>query len=415
MKRSELLAWIALVGLLLIAGILLAGGVMYNANFFWAGACLALGQAFVVALAVWGLRLANQRAELEEIAPIDTSTTSTFRMSYDDPVQAARRDNVGGGETKTLDTSFQRLVVALFAIVLLGFASLIGYLVYRSFNWHGFHSDQAFPIAGAFDKPMLLDELALLMILASAGIYALLYWNTRITRETYGTGEAASSNFTLGLPAAISLAAAGILAYFRVQYVSEFAASITAALLALQGLELFLNSIRSYSAIEELDQPAIDLQALPLVPMLFSVWLNGVKILFTQSLGLSRDGQQGVIGRLMPRTIVATIVIAIIVSCFRTVPPGQIAIIERFGTALTTPPRRKTPATPARPASDLPLADRPADHGPDRRAPAHRRRRRTPRRQRPRQLRAQPRLPVLDLPARHAGRNQRYKQPVHHR
>ncbi|MCL2639357.1 MAG: SPFH domain-containing protein [Phycisphaerales bacterium] len=338
MKRSELLAWIALTGLLLIAGILLTGGVMYNANFFWAGACLALGQAFVVFLAAWGLRLANQRAELDETAPIDAATTSTFRMSYDEPGQSARRENVGGGgggETKTLDTSFQRLIVALSAIALLGFASLIGYLVYRSFNWHGFHSDQPFPIAGAFDKPMLLDELALLMILASAGIYALLYWNTRITRQTYGSGEATHSTFTLGLPAAISLAIAGTLAYFRVQYVSDIATGITAALLALQGLELFLNSIRSYSAIEELDQPAIDLQALPLVPMLFSVWLNGVKILFTQSLGLSRDDQQGVIGRLMPRTIVATIVIAIIVSCFRTVPPGQIAILERFGTAIT--------------------------------------------------------------------------------
>ncbi|MCL2648138.1 MAG: SPFH domain-containing protein [Phycisphaerales bacterium] len=343
MKRSEFLAWLAFIGLLVIAAILLTGGIMYGANFFWAGTCLAVGQAFVVALAVWGLRLASQRAELEELAPppLDTGP-SAFRMSYEESGQAIstnRHDNI---ETKTLDTSFQRLLVALSAITLLGLAVIVSFLVYRSFGWHRLHPDKPFPIAGAFDKPMLLDELALVMILASAAIYVLLYWNTRITRATYGTGEAASSNFTLGLPAAVALAAAGILAYFRVEYVSDIASGITAALLALQGLELFLNATRSYSAIEELDQPAVDLQVLPLVPMLSSVWLSSVKMLFAQSLGLSRDGQQSVIGRLMPRTLAACVVIAIIVSCFRSVPPGQVAIIERLGKALTTTDGKQT-------------------------------------------------------------------------
>ena len=44
---------------------------------------------------------------------------------------------------------------------------------------------------------------------------------------------------------------------------------------------------RNYSSIEELDQEAIDLQATPLTPMLTSVWLYGLRLLFAQSVGIS--------------------------------------------------------------------------------------------------------------------------------
>ncbi len=84
------------------------------------------------------------------------------------------------------------------------------------------------------------------------------------------------------------------MAYLKVAYAGEVAAGIMAALLVLQGLELLVNAMRSYSGIEELDQDAVDLQALPLVPMLSSVWLNGLKILFAQSFGLA--GQEGSAG-----------------------------------------------------------------------------------------------------------------------
>ena len=76
-----------------------------------------------------------------------------------------------------------------------------------------------------------------------------------------------------------------------------------------KGLELLVNAMRSYSGIEELDQDAVDLQALPLVPMLSSVWLNGLKMLFAQSFGLAQGdgGERGVISRMMPRAIGAMV------------------------------------------------------------------------------------------------------------
>jgi regulator of protease activity HflC (stomatin/prohibitin superfamily) len=93
--------------------------------------------------------------------------------------------------------------------------------------------------------------------------------------------------------------------------------------------------MRSYSSIEEMDQEAVDLQGLPFIPMLSSVWLNGLKMLFAQSVGLSGHDtkERGVIARMMPRALAAIVVIAIGVSCIRVVQPGQVAVLERLGYA----------------------------------------------------------------------------------
>ena len=45
MKRAEQFAWAGLAGLLVIAILLITGGIMYQFTAFWAGAMLAGGQA----------------------------------------------------------------------------------------------------------------------------------------------------------------------------------------------------------------------------------------------------------------------------------------------------------------------------------------------------------------------------------
>jgi regulator of protease activity HflC (stomatin/prohibitin superfamily) len=60
-------------------------------------------------------------------------------------------------------------------------------------------------------------------------------------------------------------------------------------------------------------------------------------MLFAQSTGLSREDKReaGVIARMMPRAILAIIIIAIGVSCIRVVEPGTVGILERFGYVAT--------------------------------------------------------------------------------
>jgi membrane protease subunit HflK len=329
------MAWVALAGLLIIGIILLVGGVQYQTTTLWAGMLLAFAQSLVVGLAAWGLSLARQRAELEEVSA--PSEGGGFRMNYGEQNAGsgvAPKALDAGGEIKTLDTGFQRMLVGLTAVVLMGVAAGIAYMMKESFAWARAHPDQPFPIAGAFDKPKVMDELALLIGLAAAGLYVVLFFITRRRRDdVQGTGEAVNSNFTLGVGGMIAMGVAAILGYMKVEYAAEVAAGIMVFLLALQGLELFVNCFRSFSAVEELDEEAVDLHALPLVPMLGSVWLNGLKILFAQSVGLSRTKETGVIGRMMPRAIGAFIVIAILVSCLRVVRPGEVAVLERFGYA----------------------------------------------------------------------------------
>jgi regulator of protease activity HflC (stomatin/prohibitin superfamily) len=333
MKRAEFLAWVALAGLILIAGILLAGGVMYAMASFWAGMMVAIGQAVVVGLAGWGLMLARQRAEMVDL-PAE-KTASGFRMMFGENAAAADGGSGAGAsetELKTLDTGFQRLVTTIAAAVLIGMAGVIAYFViYGNVAWARANPDKPFPIAGAFDKPIVVDELGLVIGLAAAGIYVILFLMTRVKRETAGYGEAVNSNFAMGVGGMAALGVASVLAYLRVSYASDVAAGIMAALLLLQGLELLVNSMRSYSGIEEFDQEAVDLQAVPLVPMLSSVWLNALKVLGAQSLGLGREGEMGVIGRMMPRALGALVVIGILVSCLRVVRPGQVAVLERLG------------------------------------------------------------------------------------
>jgi regulator of protease activity HflC (stomatin/prohibitin superfamily) len=339
MKRAEQLAWAALAGLLAVAGILLAGGIMYRFTGYWAGMMLALGQGLAVALAAWGLMLARQAAELHELPGMrahgrDEDAASGFRMSMGD--ESPTVPTVESPENaRTLDTGFQRLLVGLTGLVLIILAVIAGWMVYSAYKWANLNPDQTLPIAGTYDKPMLLDELGLVIGLGAAGLYGLFWWITRVNRKTEGYGEAVAGTFTLGIAGMAALGAAAVLGYFRVSYASELAAGVIAALMLLQGLELLANSLRSYSSIEELDQEAIDLQAMPLGPMLGSVWLSGLKMLFAQSVGLSGDRREsaGVIARLMPRALLAIVVIAIAASCLRVVKPGEVAVLERLGYA----------------------------------------------------------------------------------
>ncbi len=341
MKRAEFLAWVGLAGLIVIAGILLAGGLMYGMAAFWAGMMVASGQAVVVGLAGWGLMLARQRAEMVEL-PVE-KTASGFRMMFGEHagerISGEAGVSVGASETevKTLDTGFQRLVTTIAAAVLIGLAGVISwFVIYGNVAWARANPDKPFPIAGAFDKPVVVDELGLVIGLGAAAVYVILYVLTRVKRETAGYGEAVNSNFAMGVGGMAALGVASVLAYLRVSYASEVAAGIMAALLLLQGLELLVNAMRSYSGIEEFDQEAVDLQAVPLVPMLSSVWLNALKILGAQSLGLGGGKELGVIGRMMPRALLALVVIGIAVSCLRVVQPGEVAVLERLGATQMT-------------------------------------------------------------------------------
>jgi regulator of protease activity HflC (stomatin/prohibitin superfamily) len=338
LRRAENLAWASLGALVIVGAILLTGGIMYKFTGFWAGAMLALAQAVAVGLAAWGLMLARQSAELGGEPQLRTNASAaeapiaSFRMSMGDDAPAATvRDTA---EARTLDTGFQRLVVGLAGALLAGLGVFSAVLVYWVYRWSNLHPDLTVPVAGTYDKPVTgLDELGLVIGLGAAGIYGVFWWLTRVRRDTEGYGEAVSSGFTLGIIGMAALAVGAVLGYFKVSFASELAAAVVAAVMILQGLELLVNSMRTYSSIEEFDQEAVDLQALPLVPMLGSVWLGGLKMLFAQSVGLSAKEQReaGVFARMMPRALLAMVIIAIGVSCIRVVPPGEVAILERLG------------------------------------------------------------------------------------
>src|SRR5271170_4176790 len=161
MKRAETLAWVSLVGLLVIAAILLGGGVAYDTTPFWSGMMVALGQALVVGLAAYGLRLARQAQELEDI-PMRTADGpgGGFRMSMgDDRGEPTTTSTIG---VKTIDTGFQRLLVLITSLVLIGLSVVIAWVFIKStIVWASANPDKPFPIAGSFDKPVALDELGL--------------------------------------------------------------------------------------------------------------------------------------------------------------------------------------------------------------------------------------------------------------
>ena len=139
MRRAETLAWAALVGLLAIAGILLAGGIMFDTTPFWAGMMMAHAQALVVGLAGYGLRLARQAEELGDM-PVSIRSQGEgpgggFRMSMgDDRGEVSTPTNT----IKTIDTGFQRLLVVISSVVLIGLSFVIAwFLLKTTFDWVG--------------------------------------------------------------------------------------------------------------------------------------------------------------------------------------------------------------------------------------------------------------------------------------
>ncbi len=346
MKLSEFRAKVALLATLVVAAILVAGGIYFwpsqptevSPLFYWAGALAAVGQALICGLALWGLILSRQQKELAELPTAQAikptiGDMGTFRMSLGDdtPVSASSIAPKKTDEVKTLETGFQRMVVGLSAALLLGMAALIAYLIYRNVSS---------VTLGQQVKVPLMNPLGVVIGIGALAIHLVAFITTRVTRKTVGTGEAVSSSLIVGIPGMIAVAAASILIFSITDfyYVSEVAAGVIAFFMAVQGFELAANSVRSYAGIEEFDQEPVDLQALPLVPMLNSVWVNGLRVLLVQSFGLvgkdnDRIGGAGVFARMMPRALLALLIIAIGVSCLRSVEPGQVAIRERLGHA----------------------------------------------------------------------------------
>jgi len=347
MRKAEQIAWGALAGLVTVAVILLTGAFLFRMTAFWAGTMLVSGEAFVVGIAAWGLMLGRQAAEMGDSG----SEGMGFRMGGADDVAGGPRGKMtvteGAGEGKeteaaVLDTGFQRLVVGSAGGVLVILAVLTGWLVYGAYAWARANPDKTMPIVGNYaDAPDAikgaaagLNNLGVLIGLASVAIYVVFYVLTRgKTRRGDEGMEALKGNFTLGILGMGALAVGTVLAFFQVSFASELAAAVMAVVMGLQGLELLFNSMRSYSGIEELDEEAVDLQSAPLVPMMGSVWLGGLKMLFAQSVGMSsrESRERGVIARMMPRVLLAVAVIAIAVSCLRVVQPGEVAVLERLG------------------------------------------------------------------------------------
>jgi regulator of protease activity HflC (stomatin/prohibitin superfamily) len=329
---------------------LFVGALVYHVTAFWAGMMLALGQAVVMGLAAWGMGLARQAAELRAVPAVsgyragESSTAAQsgggFRMSVVDEV--TRKDETKPDQAHILDMGFQRLLVGVSGFVMMALAGVTAWVVYGIYTWSLNNPSETIPIVGTLDNAQqlitkgetlpLMDERCLLIGVASAAIYGVLYWLTRPTPYGGEEEEAASGNFAMGIAGMAALGVGTVLGYFRVAWASEVATLIMAAFMLLQGLELLVNSFRSFSGIAELENEVVDLQKTPIAPMLESVWLNGLRVLFTQSLGLSRDKQEkGVMGRIMPRALLAMLVLAIGISCIRVVPPGKVAILERLG------------------------------------------------------------------------------------
>lgn len=328
----------AAIGLVLVAIVLLAGAGMYGSTAFWAGGLAAAGQAVLAGLAAWGLRLAREQEELTALPELTQEkgrSLGGFRMSYGDEGGGAAKptSSVGGAvEVRTLETGFQRVVVALTATGLLVVAGVISYLVYR---------DISVVLPGQKPLPtrenVSLDNLAVAMAAFSLVGYMGLFYAARGTRQTAGYGEAVSGTLTMGVPGMVGVAAAVIGGWMGMAYITQIAAVLVAVLLLVQGLELLANSVRSYAGIEEFDQAPVDLQRLPLAPMLTSQWVVGLKGILSHSLGLTRRDRSGrapgAFARLAPRVVISVLGLAVISSMVRVVRPGEVAIVERLGQA----------------------------------------------------------------------------------
>jgi modulator of FtsH protease HflK len=333
-KHAERVAQIVFFTLLVIAGSLTYAVVEYHTISFWAGTFAAYMQTILVALAWWGLRLARQQQELRDIggvaAPsLSVTPESTLRglsvAGEENPLYSAAQQE---GEVRTLETGFQRVVVLLAALGLLVIAGIIAWLI--AANFLAAKPGEALPIS-----PFELDNGALVAAIGVLIGYGVLLSIARPKPQTQGYADAVHSIITMAVPSAIAMTVAVIAGYFKYSYAAEVGAGVIAFFLLVQALELSFNAFRNYAGVEEFDQQAIDLQALPLVPMFSSQWILGLRIMVAQSFGIGRprDGQPGVFARVMPRVIIAVLIVLLGASMFRVVPQGTAAIRERFGQA----------------------------------------------------------------------------------
>ncbi|NNM88232.1 MAG: hypothetical protein HKL95_06905 [Phycisphaerae bacterium] len=338
MKRSELIAfwvWIALLAVTVFLGI---GALKYGPVCFWAGALAALGQALLAAMAWWGLRLGREQAALVEEATVPKHLTpvaplGTFHMSYSDdatiptPVEKPATEP---DEIMSLDTGFQRVIVGLCGIAFLALAAIIAWLVYRNFA-------AVTPGHSIVISPVPIDPGAVVAVGASLLVYLILMSATRITRETEGCLEATNSIVLLGVPVIVVVAAGVLAAWANTAYASQGAAIVVALILTLQALELLINSIGSQSGMDEMDQDMSDLQRLPLVPLLTSGWITGLKLLMSEVLGIGvvRRDEPGHMSRLLPRAVIAGVIVVLLMSTLHVVPTGDVAIREHLGVTTT--------------------------------------------------------------------------------
>jgi regulator of protease activity HflC (stomatin/prohibitin superfamily) len=159
-----------------------------------------------------------------------------------------------------------------------------------------------------------------------------LFVSSKIKRGMEGFGEAVNGLALLGLVGTVAMGASVLLSWMGTVYAAEIGGGVLAFLMALQGLELGVNATRSYAGVEEFDQEPVDLQATPLIPMLSSIWINGIQMLGGQMIGLGgAKSERGVLARMLPRVVAAAVVLGILVSMVRVVPAGHVAVVERFG------------------------------------------------------------------------------------
>ncbi len=333
MKRAELVAlWVA-IGLLIITAILGIAVFQYETICFWAAALAAAGQTLLAFLAWWGLKLARQqRAMVDEVTTKSKFTPlaplGSFYMSYADdtaPVQAPVPE-VEPEDITSLDTGFQRVIIGLCALAFFALAAIIGYMVWRDFS-------AVLPGKPIIISPHLIDPGAVVAAVFTFLAYLLMASFSRVDRRTEGCGEAANGLVILGIPGAAALLVGIIAGWADTPYATQSAAIFIAIVLALQGLELLVNSLRSMGSIDELEQTGVDLQQMPLIPMISSGWIIGLRVLMAESVGMTRHGASapGIMARLLPRVLLAGVILLLVLSTFRVVPTGDVGIREHLG------------------------------------------------------------------------------------
>ncbi len=349
MKRSITVAFWVLMGLLVVTAALAIATFKYGAVCFWAAMLAALGQTVLAFLAWWGLRLARQQAALVDEAEAEAKVRFTplaplgaFHMSYSDETASAATTApapIAPEDITTLDTGFQRVIVGLTSLGFLVLAAIIAFLVYRDFA----AVSPGHPIV---ISPVPIDPGAVVAAGTALLIYILLIPFSRPRPDTEGLVDASNSIVILGIPSAVVLLAAVIAVWAKVEYASQAAAIFIGAVLILQAFELGINSIRSHGGIVELEQAGVDLQQLPLVPMLSSGWIVGIKVLVAESIGMASSGTTvvAIFSRLIPRIVIAGFLFVVVLSTAHVVPTGEVGILEHLG--VTTQANLANPLQP---------------------------------------------------------------------